>query len=81
MTPEQIQKALEKWGTTQRAIADIPEVSAMAVSLVVNRKSRSDRIMTALAKALGQTKEKVFPDYYLGPKLRRTSKAMGKEAC
>lgn len=78
MTPDEIQTALDQRNITQAKIAEKLAVTPMNVSLVVNGKSRSDRVMTAVAKALDMSKEQVFPDYYLGPKLRCTSKAMGK---
>ena len=78
MTPEQIQKALKKRKITQKSIARNAKRSEMLVSLVINRKSTSNPIMTAVAQALGKPKEMVFPDYYLEPRLRGTSKALGK---
>ena len=50
------------------------------MSRVIHRLSVSDRIMRAVAQAIGKPKTKVFPDYYLGPKLRSTSKAIGQKA-
>ena len=77
MTPQEIQKALRKNKTTQKAIALKLGVSEMSVSKAVNRSIVSDRIMAAVAKAIGKPKTEVFSDYYFGPKLRRTSKALG----
>ena len=79
MTPEQIQKALKKHGITQKVIAARIGVADMSVSRIVNKRpgSTSDRIMAAVAQAIGLPKERVFPEYYLGPRRRRTSKAMG----
>lgn len=80
MTPQEIQTALRKKKSTQRAIAGQLGVSEMSVSRVIHRLSTSDRIMRAVAQAIGKPKTDVFPDYYLGPKLRSTSKALGRRA-
>ena len=77
MTPQEIQKALRKNKTTQKAIAKNLGVSEMSVSKTIHRLIVSDRIMRAVALGVGKPKTKVFPDYYLGPKLRSTSKALG----
>lgn len=81
MTPEQRKAALKKRGITQKAIAEKLGVSEMSVSRQVNNTdnySVSDRIMSEIARAIGKSKQKVFPEYYLGPKKRSTSKAIGK---
>jgi len=78
MTPEQIQTALREKETTQKAIAGKLGVSEMSVSKVIHGVIVSDRIMAAVARAVGKSKTQVFPDYYFGPKLRRTSKAFGR---
>jgi len=78
MTPQEIQKALQEKETTQKAIAGKLGVSEMSVSKVVHGMIVSDRIMTAVALAIGKPKTVVFPGYYFGPKLRRTSKALGR---
>lgn len=78
MAPKQIRDALKKRETTQKEIAEKLGVSEMSVSKTVHRKIVSDRIMTAIAMAIGKPKAKVFPEYYYGPKLRSTSKAFGQ---
>ena len=75
MTPDEIKKAIRK-NTTQIAIAQEEGVSGMSISRVVNKKDISDRLMTAVAKAIGKDKTEVFPEYYYGPKHRRTSKVL-----
>ena len=80
MTPEKIKKALKEHATTQKVIAKKLNVSEMSVSRVIYRGSTSDRIMTAVASAIGKDKGEVFPDYYYGPKLRSTSKVISKAA-
>ncbi|OPY15640.1 MAG: hypothetical protein A4E66_00044 [Syntrophus sp. PtaB.Bin001] len=76
MSPTEIQDELKKNKTSQKAIADEldPPVSAMTVSKVIHRIIVSDRIMRAIAKRLGKTHTEVFPEYYLQPPKRSTSK-------
>ena len=82
MTPEQIQKALKKRKITQKKIATDLGLSEMSVSRCIKyfhlRIGISDKIMTAVADAIGKPKEQVFSDYYKGPRLRSTSKSLGK---
>lgn len=75
MTPSEIKKAIKKSKTTQKAIAKKLGVSEMAVSHIVNKNQISNRIMQAVARAIGEEPCSVFPEYYLiGPKHpRRTS--------
>lgn len=74
MHPEDIKMNLRLMGTTQSHIAAQVGVSRMLVSLVINRKSTSDKVMRAVADAIGRDHRAVFPDYYLGPAKRKTSK-------
>ena len=76
MTPDEIKKALDDKKTTQTAIAEKLDVSAMSVSRVIYRGSTSDRIMRAIADAIGKKHTEVFPDYYLSPPKRSTSKTV-----
>ena len=46
----------------------------MAVSKVINRNMVSDRVMKAISEKLGKDHRQVFPEYYLKPPLRKTSK-------
>jgi len=81
MTPKQRKAALKKRKVTQKALAKQIGVAEMSVSRVVNNTSNrswSDRIMTAVAEAIGKPKERVFPEYYCSHPRRSTSKAMGK---
>lgn len=75
MTPLEIQRAIRKNGTTQKSIAQNLDVTEMSVSYVINKKMVSNRIMRAVARAIGKVPTEVFPEYYLeGPKFpRRTS--------
>ena len=74
MTTREIKNALEDKKLTQRALAKEIGVSEMAVSDVINRKRISDRVMRAVAKAIGEDHRFVFSEYYMRPPKRRTSK-------
>lgn len=80
MTPDEIKNALKKNKTTQKAIANKLGVTQMALSYAVNKKMVSDRVMDAVARAVGKDKAEVFPEYYFGPKHRSTSKVASKAA-
>ena len=54
MKPLEIQFALRERGVQQQHIASELHVSGMAVSLTIWRKTTSDRIMRAIAAALGK---------------------------
>jgi len=69
-----IQAALKKQGVTQTALSDELEVSGQAISNVIHRVSVSDRIMRAISTAIGKDPREVFPEYYLRPAKRSTSK-------
>ena len=75
MTPNEIKKAIKKNDTTQKDIAERLGVTRMSVSLVVNKRTISNRIMREVASTIGKNICTVFPEYYLdGPKFpRRTS--------
>ncbi len=74
MTPREIKNALEDKKITQSALAAKIGVSNMSVSDVINRKRISDRVMRAIAEEIGRDVRKVFPEYYLNPPKRKTSK-------
>ncbi|HPL62961.1 MAG TPA: helix-turn-helix transcriptional regulator [Syntrophales bacterium] len=76
MTPTQIKTAFKEKGITQRAIADELGVSEMTVSKVVHRIIVSNRVMRAIAAKLGEDHRRVFPEYYLRPPKRSTSKVL-----
>ena len=78
MTPQEIQKALQEKKTTPKAITGKLGVSEMIVSKVVHGMIVSDRIMKAVALAIGKPKTEVLPGSCFGLKLRRTSKALGR---
>ncbi len=75
MTPDAIKKAIRK-KTTQRALAEKLKRSEMSVSLVIRRERISDYIMRGIAKAIGKEHTAVFPEYYLKPPKRSTSKTV-----
>ena len=74
MTSSEIQKRLKDNGTNQHAIAAKLDVADMSVSDVINHRMISDRIMRAIAAAIGKDHRQVFPNYYLRPPKRKTSK-------
>lgn len=80
MAPEEIQKAIKLNGTTQKAIAKKLKKSEMIVSQVINKKTISDYVMRGVAKAINKKHTEVFPEYYLGPKRRSTSKIAKRES-
>ena len=75
MIPSEIQKRLKDHNLTQRAVAKKIGVSEVAVSDVVKGRRISDRIMRAVADAISDDVRLVFPEYYLRPPKRTTSKA------
>lgn len=76
MTPDEIKKAIQKNKTTQKAIAKTLDRSEMSVSLVIRRERISNYIMRGIAKAISKGHTTVFPEYYLKPPKRSTSKTV-----
>jgi len=76
MTPDEIKKALKKSKTTQKAIAEKLCRSEFSVSAVIRRERISDYIMRGVADAIGKDHTAVFPEYYLSPAKRSTSKTV-----
>jgi len=74
MEPIDIQYELKKRGITQKDIAKGLGISDNAVSKVVNKQAISDYIMRAVAAAINKDHRLVFPEYYLSPPKRITSK-------
>ena len=74
MTSLERQFALKKKGITQTRIAEDLDVAQTSVSDVINGHRVSDRIMRAIAAALGEDVRLVFPEYYLRAPKRKTSK-------
>jgi len=74
MKPEDIQCAMKKKRVTQKDIANKLHISDMAVSRIIHRFGVSDRIMRAVAEAIDKDHRQVFPEYYLRPPRRKTSK-------
>jgi transcriptional regulator with XRE-family HTH domain len=74
MTALERQFALKKKGTNQHQVAATLGVADVSVSDVITGKRVSDRIMRAIAAALGEDVRLVFPEYYLRPPKRSTSK-------
>lgn len=68
MEPIDIQYELKKRGIMQKDVARALGVSDNVISRVINKQIVSDRIMRAVAKAIGRNHRKVFPEYYAPPK-------------
>jgi lambda repressor-like predicted transcriptional regulator len=67
MTPEQIKSELALKGrkiVTMTSISKELGCSQAAVTLVINKKAISNRIMRAVAKAIEKPVEQVFPEYF-----------------
>jgi transcriptional regulator with XRE-family HTH domain len=64
MTPFEIKVILMKKRISMRSIARELGVSANAVSLVVNKKSVSQRVMDKIADVIDSDKRVVFPEYF-----------------
>lgn len=64
MTAFEIKVALMEKHVSMRSIARKIGVSPNAVSLVVNRRMVSRRIMAELAEAVGAAAPEVFPEYF-----------------
>jgi predicted transcriptional regulator len=77
MTPEQITDRIRACGSSHKKIADELGISQVAVSLVINRSSVSDRTMRAIARKIKHPVEEVFPEYYLAEPKTKRSKAFG----
>ena len=75
MTPLQRQFALREKGLNQHKVAVSLGVSDISVSHVILGQRVSDRIMRGIAEAIGKDVRKVFPEYYLRPPKRSTSKS------
>ena len=75
MTSLKIQYELKKKEITQKSLAAELDVSEAAISSVILKKTVSDPIMKAVAAAIGKDYRLVFPEYYLQPPKRSTSKA------
>jgi len=76
MTPKEIKSAIKAKGLTQKSIAIKIGKSEIAVSMTVNKNMVSDYIMRGIAGAIGNDPVDVFPEYYLSPAKRSTSKTV-----
>ena len=76
MHPAKIKAELEIAGVTQGEIAAElePPVSSTAVSLVIKKKSVSDRIMKKVSEKIKRQPWEVFPEYYLKKAKQKTRK-------
>ncbi len=73
MRPEEIQRAIKKAGLSQGQIARKINRSEMSVSQVIHKKIISNFIMQAVADSIDCRIIDVFPEYFSGPKYRKTS--------
>ena len=68
MSPDEIKIEIYrrklKRETSIKAIADGLGCTPQAVRFVIERRSVSKRIMTAVSEAIGLQKETVFPEYF-----------------
>jgi len=71
MTPLEIQFELKKKEITQKELALDLGVCEMAVSLVINKRSISDKIMKAISRAIKRDHRAVFPEHYFKLKSRK----------
>jgi lambda repressor-like predicted transcriptional regulator len=76
MTVGQLQGALKDAGYTQKSFAKEIGRSENSVSRTIHRKMISDYIMRHLAKRIKKPPHEVFPEYYLQPAQRSTSKVV-----
>lgn len=60
MTPDEIRNALRLKGTTQADIAEMLEVSAPTVSLVIDGRTVSTPVQKCIAEIIGKPREEVF---------------------
>lgn len=71
MTPAKIRYELDEFGITQKSIAIEEEVSETAISLVIRKKSTSDRLMKAVAEKIKRDHREVFPEHYFKIRSRK----------
>jgi lambda repressor-like predicted transcriptional regulator len=76
MTPIQIVRALQSRQTTQAEVAEkagLDITSRAQVSAVIHRRSRSQRIESAIASATGLGLHQLWPEWYEanGKRIRR----------
>lgn len=70
MHPADIQSKIKKLDKTQKELAQEIGVSEMFISMCINKKSSSDRVMRIIAELIGEDAEDVFHEYYFNPKRR-----------
>ena len=70
MNPLDIQYELKKQGVTQVSIARELGLSEMSVSLVIRKRSVSDRVMKAVSAKIKKDHRAVFPEHYFSDNRR-----------
>jgi len=76
MTPKQIKNAIKANGYTQKSLAEKLDRSEMNISRVIRKTMISDYVMRGISKAINKDHTVVFPEYYLLPAKRGTSKTV-----
>lgn len=79
MTPAEIRFELDKRKITQASIAVQENVKPISVSRVIDGMIISDKLMRAISQAVEEDHRLVFPEYYLRPAKRSTSKVGNKK--
>jgi len=79
MTPNEIQKEIRKRGT-QEDLAEGLDCTPQHLGQVIKKNRVSDRIMRGIAKYINRDYRTVFPEYYLTPPKRSTSKVEKRAA-
>lgn len=74
MTPLERQFELRKAGYTQKRWAEEQGVAPITVCHMIKGKLISNRLMRAFSKTISKDHTEVFPEYYLQPPQRSTSK-------
>ena len=64
MTPQRIKYELDIRGIRQQDIAKTASVTQACVSLIINRRGVSQRVMRAISEAIDMQPEAVFPDVF-----------------
>jgi transcriptional regulator with XRE-family HTH domain len=79
MTPSKIQDEIQKRGT-QEELAETLDCTPQHLGQVIQKNRVSDRIMRGIATYINRDHREVFPEYYLQPPKRATSKVEKRAA-
>lgn len=64
MNTEEIKATLQDQGITYAAIAEASDLTVSYISSIITRRTTSKRASTIIAKAMGKSVEKVFPELF-----------------